>query len=145
MSIQRELIAADTREKTGIDENLIARLVHKFYDRVRTDEMLGPIFESRIQDWDAHLKRMCAFWSSIVLMTGQYHGQPMRAHLPLPIDAGHFDRWLNLFADTAHQSCDPEAAEIFVDRATKIAQSLELGVAMQNGVLLKKGERFRRI
>jgi len=145
MSIQREFITADIREKTGIDEALIARLVHKFYDRVRSDEMLGPIFESRIKDWGPHLERMCAFWSSVVLMTGQYHGQPMRAHLPLPIDADHFDRWLDLFADTARQLCDREAAELFIDRATRIAQSLELGVAMQNGVLLKKGERFRQV
>jgi truncated hemoglobin YjbI len=38
---------------------------------------------------------MCAFWSSVALMSGRYHGQPMEKHLPLPIDARHFDRWLD--------------------------------------------------
>ena len=43
-------------------------------------------FEERIADWDPHLERMCAFWSSVALMSGVYHGQPMAKHLPLPVD-----------------------------------------------------------
>ncbi|MET1028599.1 MAG: preprotein translocase subunit TatC, partial [Dongiaceae bacterium] len=64
-------------------------------------------------------------------------------HLPLPIDADHFDRWLSLFEATARQLCPPAAAAHFIDRAQRIAESLELGIAGQNGVLLGKGERFR--
>ena len=138
-----EAIAA-RRAETGIDEAMIDRLVRAFYARVRADETLGPIFAARIEDWEPHLKRMCAFWSSVALMSGAYHGQPMQKHLPLPIDANHFDRWLELFAETAREMCPPKAAEHFIERAHKIAESLELGLAGARGVLLAKGERLGR-
>ena len=138
-----EAIAA-RRAETGIDEAMIDRLVRAFYARVRADETLGPIFAARIEDWEPHLKRMCAFWSAVALMSGAYHGQPMQKHLPLPIDASHFDRWLELFADTAREMCPPKAADCFIERSQKIAESLELGLAGARGVLLAKGERLGR-
>jgi hemoglobin len=137
-----EAIAA-RRAETGIDEAMIDRLVRAFYARIRADETLGPIFAARIKDWEPHLKRMCAFWSSVALMSGAYHGQPMQKHLPLPIDARHFDRWLELFAETAREMCPPKAADCFIERSQKIAESLELGLACARGVLLAKGERLR--
>ena len=106
--------------------------------------MLGPVFAARIADWAPHLAKMRAFWSSVALMTGTYHGQPMRLHAPLPIDAEHFDRWLVLFEATAQDVCPPKAAEHFLERARRIAESLELGIAVGNGALLGKGERYRR-
>jgi hemoglobin len=87
---------------------------------------------------------MCAFWSSVALMSGRYSGQPMRVHLPLPVDAEHFDRWLMLFEQTAHEVCPPAAAAHFIERAHRIAESLELGIAGRHGVLLGKNQRFRR-
>ena len=87
---------------------------------------------------------MCAFWSSVALMTGRYHGTPMAKHLPLPVDADHFDRWLELFEATAREICPPEAEAHFVERARRIAASLELGIAGGQGVMLGNGERFRR-
>ena len=60
--------------QSGIDEALIERLVRGFYSRVREDVMLGPVFQARIADWEPHLQRMCAFWSSIALMSGRYEG-----------------------------------------------------------------------
>jgi len=78
------------------------------------------------------------------LMTGRYHGTPMVKHQPLPIDAGHFDRWLELFEQTAREVCPPEAEVHFVERAHRIAASLELGIAGAQGVMLGVGERFRR-
>ena len=141
---RREQITADITARTGITEAMIDRLVRSFYDRVRADEMLGPIFDARIKNWEPHLQQMCAFWSSVALMSGRYHGAPMPKHLPLPVDAAHFDRWLALFEATAAEVCPPEAAAHFVERAHRIAASLELGVAGANGVLLGLGERFRR-
>ncbi|HWG05370.1 MAG TPA: group III truncated hemoglobin, partial [Beijerinckiaceae bacterium] len=91
--------------RTGIDEPMIERLVHRFYSRARSDPTIGPVFESKVEDWDRHLERMCAFWSSVVLMSGRYHGQPMAKHFALPIDAHHFDRWLEIFAETAREIC----------------------------------------
>src|SRR5487761_1439103 len=141
---RREQLAAKIAERTRIDEAMIERLVRRFYAKVRNDALLAPIFEARIQDWEPHLQRMCAFWSSVALMTDRYHGNPMSKHLPLPVDAEHFDRWLALFAETACEICPPAAQAHFVERATRIAESLELGVAGRHGVLLGRGERFRR-
>jgi hemoglobin len=140
---RREKITADIIEKTGITEELIERLVRGFYAKVRNDALLAPIFGAKIRDWEPHLAQMCAFWSSVALMSGRYHGAPMPKHLVLPVDARHFDRWLELFEETARELCPPEAEAHFVERARRIASSLELGVAGANGVILRVGERFR--
>ncbi len=140
---RRAEIVALTQKETGIDEGMIERLIRAFYVRVRQDAMLAPVFELRIADWEPHLERMFAFWSSLTLMTGRYHGQPMAKHLALPVDAIHFDRWLALFDQTARELCPPAAAERFIERAHRVAESLELGVAGANGVMLGKGERYR--
>ena len=139
---RRERITAGIVARTGIDEAMIERLVHSFYAKIREDALLAPVFDARIRDWDLHLKRMCAFWSSVALMSGRYHGSPMTKHLPLPVDAAHFDRWLALFEETARKVCPPEAEAHVVERARRIAESLELGIAGHHGVLLGRGERF---
>jgi hemoglobin len=141
---RRELTTEDIVQRTGIDDAMIESLVRRFYERVREDPLLGPVFEARIADWEPHLRQMFAFWSSVALLTGRYHGQPMVKHMPLPIDARHFDRWLELFEETARELCPPAAADHFVERARRIAESLELGVASRHGVFLGKGERFLR-
>ena len=140
-AVRREQIIDDIARRTGIDEAMIERLVHAFYRRVRGDALLGPIFEARVADWDAHLTKMCVFWSSVALMSGRYHGQPMTAHLPLPVDSPHFDRWLALFAETAHELCPPAAAAHFLERAHRIADSLELGIAARNGQIKPRRTR----
>jgi hemoglobin len=141
---RREEITAQIVARTGITEVMIEQLVRAFYDKVRADAVLGPIFAARIRDWELHLQQMFAFWSSVALMTGRYHGTPMVKHNRLPVDAGHFDRWLGLFEQTAREICPPQATEHFMDRARRIASSLEMGVAGTHGVILGKGERFRR-
>jgi hemoglobin len=139
---RRAAITSQIQAETGIDEAMIERLVRDFYVRVRDDAMLGPIFAAKIDDWEPHLQKMFAFWSSVALMSGRYHGQPMAKHLPLPIDARHFDRWLTLFADTARDVCPPAAAERFTLLSHRVGESLELGIANANGVLLNKGQRY---
>lgn len=139
---RRAAFAAEVQARTGIDEDMIRTLVHTFYDRIRKDAILGPIFAARIADWGPHLARMCAFWSSVILMTGRYHGRPMQAHTPLPVDGSHFDRWLALFEATARDVCPQPAAACFVERARMIAESLELGIGTHRGLMLAKGERL---
>ena len=135
---RRARITAEIVARTGITEAMIERLVHAFYDKVRADAMLGPIFDARIRDWGPHLKQMCAFWSSVALMTGRYHGTPMVKHAPLPVDAAHFDRWLELFEQTVRTICMPEGAEHLIIRARRIAQSLEMGLEVRRGVLPRR-------
>ena len=128
-SDRRARITADLMAKTGIDEPMIERLVRTFYQRIQAEPVLGPIFASKVTDWEHHIAKLCAFWSSVALMTGRYHGQPMRMHMGLPVGRAHFDRWLALFETTAAEICPPAAAAHFVERARRIADSLELGIA----------------
>ena len=66
----------------------------------------------------------------------------MQKHLPLPVEARHFDHWLELFRLTARDVCPPKAAVLFIERAELIARSLEMGIASGRGVLLGKGQRL---
>ena len=118
-----------------IDEQTIRALVHAFYGRVRADEQIGPIFARVIgQGWDVHLAKMCDFWSSVMLLTGRYKGQPMVAHMRLKmIRPEHFARWLELFRQTANDLCTPQIAALFIARAENIARSLQLGMFFQPG------------
>ncbi|WP_299821081.1 group III truncated hemoglobin [uncultured Jannaschia sp.] len=111
-------------DRTGLDDAVLTRLVHAFYDLARRDPLLGPIFTERISDWGPHLDRMVAFWSSVALMTGRYHGSPMRAHLFLPMEKAHFDRWLDLFSEAARETCPPPGAAHVIGRAERIAASI---------------------
>jgi hemoglobin len=140
---RREATVAQVQAETGIDEAMIKRLVRAFYERVRADPLLGPVFAAKITHWEPHLQRMFAFWSSVALMSGRYHGQPMAKHMAPPVDAEHFDRWLDLFEETARALCPPRAAAHFIERARRVAESLELGVAGAHGLIVPKGARYR--
>ncbi|MBI1199961.1 MAG: preprotein translocase subunit TatC [Phenylobacterium sp.] len=121
----------------GVTEEMIGRLVPAFYAKVRRDPVLGPIFEAAIGDWwDAHLAKLCDFWSSVMLMTGRFKGRPMPVHVAIPdIGPDHFARWLALFRETAAEVCPPPAAALFEARAEMIAESLQLGIAVSRGEL----------
>jgi len=120
-----------------IDEEMIRALVHGFYGRVRQDEMIGPIFNDVIgEEWDAHLAKLCDFWSAVMLQTRRFNGRPMAAHLRIKaIRPEHFERWLALFRQTAHELCPAEAASMFIARAEMIAQSFQLGMFYQPGAM----------
>ncbi len=117
----------------GIDEAAIERLVRTFYGRARNDVLIGPIFEKTVPDRDRHIAHIVDFWSSIVLRTGRYDGRPMRPHLMLSLEGRHFDRWLTLFEATVDEQFVPEIGAIFVDRARRIADSFEIGIASARG------------
>ncbi len=124
----RPAVTADLMARTGLDDAMLSRLVHGFYDRVRTDPLLGPVFAERITDWGPHLEKMVEFWSSVALMTGRYHGAPVPAHATLPVTWAHFDHWLHLFRQTATEVCPPAGAAHVIERAERIARSLHMAV-----------------
>jgi len=132
-SARPEMTRAVMRE-TGLDEDVLAELVHGFYGKIRADDTLGPIFAARITDWEPHLARMVTFWSSVALMTGRYHGAPVPAHTSLPVTKGHFDHWLMLFRETAHEVCTPQGADHVITRAERIARSLHMAVQDAQGL-----------
>ncbi len=131
---------AEKKSPDGIDEAMIERLVRGFYSKVRDDALLGPVFASRIADWEPHLQTMCRFWSSVMLTSGTYKGQPLPKHVPLPIDKQHFAHWLELFEETARELFPEAVARQFVERAQRIGESLQLGIAVGRNMMLKRGE-----
>lgn len=127
-------------EPPAISEEQIAALVDTFYTRVRQDETLGPVFERAIGDeWGPHLARMRAFWSSLLLASGRYRGNPMLKHLMLlpRIGQQHFERWLNLWRQTAADLLPPSAAAVFVKRAEAIADRLLSSVDQYHDSIVK--------
>jgi len=135
VSARRAQLAPGT--PVGVTEAMIHDLVHAFYGKIRKDPALGPVFARVIGgDWDPHLAKMCDFWSSVLLMTGRFHGSPMVAHTRVEgIRPTHFARWLHLWRETAAEVCPPEAAALFTAKAEMIGQSLQLGIAASRGEL----------
>ncbi len=133
---RRQLLAPGP--DAGVDEALIQRVVHAFYDRVRADALLGPVFDRVIaEDWDSHLAKLCDFWSSVLLMSGRFKGAPMVAHVRIEeIAPEHFQRWLALFRETVQAICPPPAAALFIARSELIAQSLQFGISASRGELI---------
>lgn len=113
-----------------IDQALVDRMVDRFYAMVRTHVVLGPIFLREVEDWPRHLDRMKDFWSSVMLMTGRYKGTPLQAHKRLDIELSHFEHWLALWRETAATECpSPETAQMFIERAERIATSIHYGIS----------------
>lgn len=117
------------KEKQLLDISDIKLMVDTFYDRVQKDDLLGPIFNSRIADnWPQHLEKMYAFWQTTLLGEHTYSGRPFPPHATLPVGPAHFNRWVNLFTQTIDELFSGEKAEEAKWRAAKIAQMFELKV-----------------
>jgi hemoglobin len=115
----------------GVTEVMVRELVETFYDRVIRDPELGPIFHKALSGrWSKHLALMVDFWSSIALRTGRYQGKPQAAHMGMSLTPELFSRWLALFEQTASEMFDPDVAAFFVDRARRIAESLQIGLGI---------------
>jgi len=121
--------------KLAMDDDGLARLVDAFYARIRADEELGPIFNDAIADWPEHLDKLAAFWSSVMLTSGRYKGQPLPAHIRHRdrINPALFDRWLALWKQTSDELMAPDDAVALQEKAGRIAQSLQLGMFFRLG------------
>lgn len=117
-------------EDHRISEDAIRRLVDAFYAKVRRDPELAPIFERAIPgDWGPHLATMRGFWSSLMLSSGRYKGNPLAAHQRLDGMAPPlFDRWLELFGTTCEELFDEDVADAFRAKAERIAEGFKLAL-----------------
>jgi hemoglobin len=131
---RRAEITRQIQAATGLDEPLLERVVRTFYGTARRDPVIGHLFDD-VQDWEAHIARITAFWSSVALMSGRYHGNPMAPHLKLPLEPPHFAHWLTLFEQTVHNLCSEAGGDLLMEKARRIARSLQLGVEAKRGVL----------
>ena len=112
-----------------ITESEISTLVDTFYTKVRQDPEIGPLFNEKIEDWPAHLALLKNFWSTVLLTTGRYKGQPLMTHLEHPLEPSHFYRWLGLFAETANEVLPPAHAATVIEKSHRIAQNFKQGIA----------------
>jgi hemoglobin len=121
----------------GIDDAFISKLVEQFYEAIRADDMLGPIFGAKVSDWPHHLARMKDFWASIMLESGRFSGNPMRKHTAIGgLDAAHFARWQTLWDVTLSRIApSTEVANRFRDAARRIGESLLTGIQIERGGL----------
>jgi hemoglobin len=113
-----------------IDEAQLEALIPRFYARVREDALIGPVFDGAIADWDDHLEKLVAFWSSVMLTSGRYKGNPVAAHMKRSgaITPPMFDRWLALWTEVTEELLPPPAAAALQLKAARIAESLKLAL-----------------
>ncbi len=115
----------------AITESSITALVCEFYSRVRRHPTLGPVFEMAIaeEEWPEHLATMQRFWSSVMLTSGRYSGNPVAVHRAVAeIERPLFAEWLALFSETASELFDTAQASEFATKAQRIATSLQLAL-----------------
>lgn len=119
-----------------MNELQISELVERFYSRARQDELLGPVFAAAVGDhWDTHLAKMKDFWSTLMLATRRYKGNPMMAHMVVPgIGPAHFERWLALWRETAAQTCPAPWDALYIAKAEMIGERLLAAIASQYAV-----------
>jgi hemoglobin len=117
-------------EREQVTEDDIRQLVDRFYVKIRSDPELAPIFLRVIPgDWQPHLNKMYAFWSSVMLTSGRYKGNPVAKHLALEgIKFELFERWLTLFDETCGELFGERLAAEFRAKAARIAESLKLAL-----------------
>ncbi len=117
--------------QSELTEATLAAFLDAFYAKVRRDPLIGPVFARKIPDadWPHHMARVTDFWSSVLLKTGRYKGNPFGRHLGIEgIAPAHFARWLGLFEETAREVFEPAIAAEIVERAHRIGDSLKAGL-----------------
>jgi len=121
---------------SDLDEAMVAAVVSAFYAKARRDEIIGPVFNRVVPSahWPQHIQTITDFWSSMLLGTRRYMGRPMPKHIAIPeLSDAHFQRWLNLFHETAEELCPPHVAAMFTDRAERIGYNFRVRIAQFRG------------
>lgn len=123
-----KLVTMDIFEmRRRVTEADVAALVDRFYDRVRETPSLAPVFDARIEAgaWPEHLSKMRAFWSTVLLGSGRYRGNPMTTHQAIAdITREHFADWLGLFEVVVGELFAEDVARAIVQRARRMGDSL---------------------
>ncbi|HET7266635.1 MAG TPA: group III truncated hemoglobin [Oleiagrimonas sp.] len=113
-----------------LDEAHIATLVDCFYDKVSADDLIGPVFNAAIDDWDEHKRLLTRFWCSVALRAGTYRGNPLSKHKPLDIGREHFTRWLELWHQTVPEIMGEDATTVMTDYAERIGMGMRMGLGI---------------
>jgi hemoglobin len=97
--------------------------VDGFYGKIQQDDLLGPVFASKISadQWPAHLERMYSFWGTVLRFKYGFKGNPGAKHMTLPVSAEHFDRWIELFHGTIDTNFEGPMADETKKRSATMA------------------------
>lgn len=122
-----ELIDIKSREEVSI-------LVNTFYKKIRKDELLGPIFNGMITDWDTHLDLLIDFWETQLFMVKKYRGNPLEAHVKVDaftnhnVEAKHFGVWLQYWFETIDELFKGEKAQLAKNRARNMNTFMQIEI-----------------
>jgi hemoglobin len=122
-------------QAAGLTEPLIRAVIDTFYEKVRRDPTLGPVFNGIIKDeWPAHIERIASFWLTATRLGGNYDGRRfMPAHLAHgAIQAAQLPQWLRLFRESVDEMCPPDGAAVLVDIAERMADSIRMSLARRD-------------
>ncbi|MCZ4409913.1 group III truncated hemoglobin [Cryomorphaceae bacterium 1068] len=122
--------------KTLTSREDIANLVHSFYAKIRTDDMLGSVFNRHIaeDEWPAHLSKLTDFWEMKLLGGTNFQGSPTRKHIEVDQASGHtisqdhFAQWLRLWHETIDESFTGALAERAKRQSRKMATGQYIGI-----------------
>lgn len=110
------------REARAIIEKGLEAGVARFYEIVRNDALIGPIFFGAVHDLPGHMQTMVDFWSRMVLGTERYTGMPLPPHVNLNLTVEHFERWLAIWKDASYATMPEPLADLVTQRAANMAQ-----------------------
>ena len=129
------------RQARDIIEKALQDGVARFYEIVREDALIGPIFFGVVHDLPGHMQTMVDFWSRMVLGTERYSGMPLPPHVNLNLKVEHFERWLAVWKEASYATMPEPLADLVTQRAANMAQhwivALE-NVAAQQAKLAEK-------
>ena len=66
-------------------------LVSTFYNKLKKDDFIGPIFLKAIPEekWESHLQKLTDFWETNLFFVRKFKGNPMKAHKDLDRNFNH--------------------------------------------------------
>lgn len=121
----------EVKRDGDLNAAVIRRVVEAFYAKARQDALLGPVFNGIVEDWDAHIEKVSAFWRYATRLDRTYNSRGfMPAHVGHgQIQASLLPRWLFLFRQTATEICTEQVARVLIDIAERMAESIEMSLA----------------
>ncbi|MDG1711913.1 MAG: group III truncated hemoglobin [Flavobacteriaceae bacterium] len=101
-------------------------LMIQFYEKIRSDELLGPIFNTVIKNWPEHLEHLTDFWETQLFFVGMFKGNPLKKHVEVDSQTNHFGVWLNYWFETFDFLFEGERVQVAKNRARIMGSHLYL-------------------
>lgn len=118
-------------KKTIENRQDIIKIVDSFYNKIRQDELIGPIFTVQAKvNWDEHLPKLYNFWDDLLFGENNYQGRPFPPHFKLNLKIEHFERWLKLFIETIDENYAGLKADEMKNRALRIALNFSMNLGL---------------